>query len=146
MRKIVFVLLALFFTACSIKDITSKDKLYDKVLIYTKRGEIVSSLETKALIDAVYLNPLYKDKFHNPTFLVGVYNDFDNTLINEEFNLILNNKPPLEINSTIPKFVLYKQFPFYNDWMKYYVVEFNKTSPLILEYKSKHWGETKLRF
>ena len=146
MKKVAFVLFILIFTGCSIKDIISQDKLYDNTLKYTKRGEIHSSLETKALIDIVYLNPLYKNKFKYPTFLIGVYNDFDNSINNEEFNLTLNKTTPIKINSNIPKFVLYKEFPFYNNWMKYYIVKFKTNPPFVLEYKSKNWGETKLRF
>lgn len=147
MKKVALVLLMLLFAGCSVNSIVSQDKLYDNALKYTKRGEIHNSLETKALIDAVYLNPLYPDEFNETTFLIGVYNDFDNTIDNEEFNLTLNNKKPLKISTDIPKFVLYKEFPFYNNWMKYYLVEFNVTNkPFILEYKSKDWGETKLRF
>jgi hypothetical protein len=137
----------LLFTGCSIKNAFKQDPLYEKALTHTQRGQILSSLETKALIDAVYLNPLYKNKFKNPTFLIGVYNNFDNTVDNEEFNLTLNNQKPVKISSDIPKFILYKNFPFYNEWMNYYIVEFNSTSkPLKLIYKSKHWGEVTFTF
>jgi len=148
MKKLIFFLsiLAIAFSGCSIKKALQKDNFYEKTLKYTQRGQIVNSLETKALIDAIYLNSLYPDKFQNPTFLVGIYNDFDNKLINNEFNLTLNNKPPIKISKTIPKFLPYKLYPFYNKWMTYYMVEFNKTSPLILKYKSQHWGEIKFIF
>ena len=146
MKKI-FLILVLIFSGCSIKPIFNKDPLYEKTLKYTKRGQIVNSLETKALIDAIYLNPLYPKKFENPTFLIGVYNNFDNKLITNEFNLTLNNKTPIEINSTIPSFIPYKNFPFYNSWMNYYLVKFPKTNkPYNLEYKSKHWGEVNFTF
>jgi len=147
MKKLAFLLpILLFLTACSVKTAFKKDPLYEKTLMYTQRGQIINSLETKALIDAVYLNPLYQDKFEKPTFLIGVYNDFNNTLNNEEFNLTINNQPPSEINSTIPSFVLYKKFPFYNTWMKYYIVETNTSKPFKIIYKSKHWGEVNLSF
>jgi hypothetical protein len=148
MRKLAFILLPfmLLFTACSVKTAFKKDPIYEKTLRYTQRGQIINSLETKALIDVVYLNPLYQDKFKNPTFLVGVYNEFKNTLNNEEFNLTINSKPPSKISEEIPKFVLYKNFPFYNSWMKYYIVETNTSAPFVIEYKSKHWGEVKFTF
>jgi len=146
MRKIALLLLALLFSACSIKTAFKKDPLYEKTLRYTQRGQIINSLETKALIDVVYLNPLYQDKFKKPTFLVGVYNDFKNTLNNAEFNFTINSTPPSKISDKIPEFVLYKNFPFYNNWMKYYIVETNTSKPFIIEYKSKHWGEVKFTF
>jgi len=149
MKKIFFILsiIMIFFSGCAIKQALNQDPLYEKTLKYTKRGQIVNSLETKALIDAVYLNPLYPGKFEKPTFLIGVYNNFGNKLINSEYNLTLNSKTPIEINSTIPNFIPYKNFPFYNTWMKYYLVKFpNVNKPYILEYKSKYWGEVKFTF
>ncbi len=149
MKKLLFILitLAALFNGCAIKNAFKQDSLYDQTLKYTQRGQIVNSLETKALIDAIYLNPLYPKKFQNPTFLIGIYNDFNNALINNEFNLTLNNTPPIKISKNIPKFIPYKFYPFYNSWMTYYLVEFNQTKkPYILTYKSKHWGETKLTF
>jgi hypothetical protein len=146
MKKFLLILM-LLFTGCSIKTAIKQDPLYEKTLIYTQRGQIINSLETKALIDTVYLNPLYPGKFNNPAFLVGIYNDFENTLQNQEFTLTLNGEKPLKINDKIPNYILYKNFPFYNEWMKYYLVEFNQTSkPYVLEYKSKHWGEVKFTF
>lgn len=139
--------MVILFSGCSIKSALKHDHFYEKTLKYTQRSQILNSLETKALIDAVYLNDLYKNKFNNPTFLIGVYNDFDNTLVNKEFSIYLNNQKPIKISQNIPDFILYKQFPFYNSWMNYYLVEFPKTKkPFVLEYKSKHWGEAKITF
>jgi len=149
MKRALFFLIALaaIFNGCAVKDAFKKDILYEKTLKYTQRGQVVNSLETKALIDAVYLNPLFPDKFQNTAFLVGVYNDFDNTLQNSEFNLTLNGQKPLKISNNVPNFIPYKFYPFYNSWMEYYLVEFNQTSkPLNLIYKSRHWGEAKLTF
>ena len=149
MKKIFFVLLTLsfIFSGCSIKNVLKKDTLYENTLKYTKRSQIINSLETKALIDVVYLNPLYPKKFKNPTFLVGIYNKFNNQLIGNEFNITLNNKPPIKVLNQIPNFIPYKFYPFYNEWMSYYLVEFNQTSkPYKIVYKSKHWGYTKLTF
>jgi len=149
MKKIFFFLsiLTLIFSGCSVKQALKQDTLYEKTLKYTRRGQIVSSFETKALIDAVYLNPLYPDQFKNPTFLIGIYNDFNNKLINNEFNLTLNNQTPIKISQNIPNFIPYKLFPFYNEWMNYYLVEFNQTNtPYTITYKSKHWGGVNLIF
>jgi len=146
MKKILLVLF-LIFSGCSIKSAFKTDPLYQKTIIYTQRGQIINSLETKALIDAVYLNPIYPKKFNNPTFLIGVYNDFDNQLINQEFDLTLNSQKPIKISKKIPSFILYKNFPFYNSWMTYYIVEFNQTKkPLVLKYDSAHWGEVTFTF
>ena len=146
MKKILLIFM-LLFTGCSIKTALKQDPLYEQTLTYTQRGQIINSLETKALIDTVYLNPLFKDKFSNPAFLIGIYNDFNNALTNDEFNLTLNGQKPVKISKNIPSFILYKKFPFYNEWMNYYIVEFNQTQkPYVLEYKSRHWGEVKFSF
>jgi len=145
--KYVFLAIILFFSGCSIKNALNHDPLYEKTIKYTQRGQVINSLETKAMIDAVYLNPVYKDKFQNPTFLIGVYNDFGNTVNNTEFNLTLNSQKPVKISSEIPSFIMYKDMPFYNEWVNYYIVEFNQTQkPYVLEYKSKDWGEVKFTF
>jgi hypothetical protein len=147
MKKALFVLMIILFSGCSMKSAFKHDPFYEKTLKYTQRSQIINSLETKALIDAVYLNDLYKNKFENPTFLIGVYNNFDNNLTNQEFSIYLNGEKPTKISTQIPEFILYKNFPFYNSWMKYYLVEFPSTNkPYVLEYKSKDWGETKLIF
>jgi len=149
MKKIFFIfsIIMILFSGCSIKQAFNKDPLYEKTLKFSKRGQIVNSFETKALIDVIYLNPLYPKKFQTPTFLIGVYNNFENKLINNEYNLTLNNKTPFEINSTIPSFIPFKHFPFYNTWMNYYLIKFpNTNKPYMLEYKSKNWGEVKFIF
>ena len=135
----------LFFSGCFIKKDIKLDLLYQKILTHTKRGKI-TNFKTKALIDGIYLNQLYNN-FKNTTFLIGVYNDFNNTLINKEFNLTLNNQIPIKISKKIPNFIPYKKFPFYNKWMNYYLVEFRKIKqPFILTYKSKQWGVINLTF
>ena len=145
MKKILLIFL-LFFNGCSIKETIKLNPIYQKTIIQTQRGQIINSFEIKALIDGIYLNPLY-NKFKNPTFLIGIYNYFNNTLINKEFNLTLNNQAPIKISKNIPNSISYKKFPFYNKWMSYYLVEFhNKKKPSILIYRSKHWGEINLTF
>jgi len=147
MKKILMLIAVLLFTGCSIKSALKTDPLYEKTLTQTQRGQIINSLETKALIDVVYLNPLYKDKFKKPTFLIGVYNGFDNQLTNAEFSITLNGKKPLKISKEIPSYILYKNYPFYNEWMTYYIVTFDNTDkPYKLVYKSKHWGSETFTF
>jgi len=149
MKKVILILVSTLFiiNGCALKSALKSDHLYEKTLKYTERSQILNSLETKALIDVVYLNPLYQEKFKNPTFLVGVYNNFNNTLTNSVFKITLNNKKPLDINTTIPSFIPYKYFPFYNSWMNYYLVTFPSTSkPYILKYTNKYYGSAKFIF
>ncbi len=137
--KKALILLALFLTGCSIKPAFKHDPLYEKALKHTQRCQIVNSLETKALIDVIYLNPLYP-QLKTQAFLIGVYNDFNNTLNNIEFNLTINSKD-INYSTKIPHYILYKNFPFYNSWMNYYFVTTNTKAPFKIKYQSKHWGE-----
>ena len=137
----------MIFNGCALKTALKKDPLYEKTLKYTRRGQIVNSLETKALIDAINLNDLYPKKFKNPTFLIGIYNNQNNVLDNKEFSIFLNGKKPIKEFKKIPEFIPYKNYPFYNAWMTYYIVIFPKTNkPYRLIYKSIHWGEAKFIF
>ncbi|NPA12273.1 MAG: hypothetical protein GXO62_08520 [Epsilonproteobacteria bacterium] len=144
MKKLILVLF-LIFSGCSVKSALKQDPLYQQTLKYTKRCQIVNSLETKALIDVVYLTPLYQDKFKNQVFLIGIYNDFNNTPQNAEFTLLVNGKKA-KVSNSIPQYILYKNFPFYNEWMSYYLLKTNSSKPVTIIYKSKHWGECKFIF
>lgn len=139
--------IALLFTGCGIEQAMREDTLYQRVIPYVQEKELSVSFETKALLDAVYLNPLYPGRFKTPTFLVGVYNDCDNNLTGCQFSLTLNDRPPIEINSTIPDFILYKSFPFYNNWSNYYLVKFPAVSPPYrLVYKNPYWGKIEMEW
>ena len=149
MKKMLFLIISamILFNGCALKKALNKDPLYEKTLKQTRRGQIVNSLETKALIDAINLNALYPKKFQNPTFLIGIYNNQSNALQNQEFSIYLNNKKPMKISTKISNLIPYKNYPFYNTWMTYYLVTFPTTSkPYTLEYKSVHWGEAKFTF
>ena len=149
MKRLLFLIItaSILFNGCALKQAIKKDPVYEKTLKQTRRGQIVNSLETKALIDAVNLNDLYPKKFQNPTFLIGIYNDENNSLQNKEFSIYLNSKKPIKVSKNIPNFIPYKNYPFYNSWMSYYLVTFPKTDkPYTLEYKSVHWGEAKFTF
>ncbi len=139
-----FLIFVIIFSGCDLKPALKKDPLYEKTLKYTQRCQIINSLETKAMIDLVYLNPIYP-QLKKTSFLVGVYNEFNNTLNNAEFNFTINQKP-VKISEKIPSYILYKNFPFYNSWMSYYIVETTASKPFKIEYKSKHWGECNLTF
>ncbi len=149
MKKLLFLIISamILFNGCALKTALKKDPLYEKTLKYTRRGQIVNSLETKALIDAINLNDLYPKKFQNPTFLIGIYNNQNNALENKEFSILLDSKKPLKTTTIIPGFIPYKNFPFYNTWMTYYIVTFPQTDkPYKLTYKSVHWGEVNFTF
>jgi hypothetical protein len=144
------------FTGCSEKinlDIFDKDIQYENALQYTKRGEIVNSLETKTVISATYLNSVDKATYKDGDyFLIGIYipNDTKNSnaLLNPNTKLTLNSKGFQSIEIVQQNSEEYKKFAFLNRWAKYYKVKFEKLDApyLNLKYQIKDYGDTVLKF
>ena len=63
MKKLLFAIIMIFFVSCSdkVNEVFKKDTHYITLTQYTKRGEIVNSLETIALINVTYLNHIYNN-------------------------------------------------------------------------------------
>ncbi len=155
--------LLLFINGChskvpkEIEDALKRDRYYEKALSYTKKGEIIKSLETKAIIFATYLNKLdkkYKSDT-NSSFLIGVYidNDFKKDekkgLNNPNFTLkYQDGSKPILIKGLKEDSTLLKSIPLVNSWSNYYLVTFkdNHKRDVELIYTLKNYGETKLLF
>jgi len=134
-------------TGCGIREAIKEDTLYQKVLPYAQEKQLSVSFETKAIVNGVYLNPLYPGKFATPTFLVGVYNGCENNLTGCNFSIKLNGSSPTDINNTIPNYILYKTFPFYNNWANYYIVKFPAVKPPYrLIYSNPDWGKIEMKW
>ncbi len=159
--KYLFFLIVIFsFEACSSKiysELVNEDKLYEKSLLYTKKGEIISSLETKAVIVATYLNPLDKkyESEDKDYFIVALYaeKDFGKSKVGLESKDCLvymkDNIKPLNVEKLKREDPLLKYIPVHNGWFKYYLLEFpaNKGEKKIsLVFESKRFGKTKLVF
>jgi hypothetical protein len=136
------------FMGCSSKsamNVFSSDKLYEKGLEYTQVEDIINSFETKAIINATYLNST-DDKWDNKyqNFLVGIYivndnkEDKDKYLNNKKFTLTLNDKPIFKKTVLKSTNILYNHIPVKNPYAKYYIVEFQKdgNTTLKLSYKN----------
>jgi hypothetical protein len=159
LKKIVLTTLAtatLLLTGCSQKielDIFKKDMQYENALQFTKRGEIVQSLETKTVLTATYLSAVdaktYKDAEY---FLVGIYIPNDdkksNLLLNPNTKFTLNGQGFQSIEIVKDRSEEYKKFAFLNKWAKYYKVKFKKQETPFLEIKyiDKKSGKIKLKF
>lgn len=132
------------------------DSSYQKGIDYTQVGDIVHSFETKAIINATYLNPVepkvYNNKYQN--FLIGIYISDDNEnreeryINNQAYSLTLNDKAYESIEELDKKSELYNHLPLKNSYAKYYVVKFKKTEELklILQYKHTSFGKVDLNF
>ena len=159
-KKSFLVALLLLSTGCSSKSALSVfhgDVLYVSGLEYSRVGDIINSFETKAILNATYLNSTdsshYDDNFHN--FLVGIYITEDNEDVKEQF---LNNKKYVltlnnqDINKTEELQTtnrLWEHIPLKNPYAKYYIVSFNKqenVNSLILKYENATLGKVTLSF
>ncbi len=160
LRKSLIAVCVLFSVGCSSKSglgIFSSDSLYEKGLEYTHVGDIVNSFETKAILNATYLNSTDSDKYNDQfqNFLVGIYITEDNEEIENKF---LNNKKYLltlngsDFNKSRDLNVsddLWDHIPLKNPHAKYYVISFKKKenlTPLLLEYSHQSLGKVTLSF
>lgn len=137
--------------------VLKSDTLYEKGLDYTKTAHIVNSFETKAILNATYLNSVdgekYDDLYHN--FLVGVYITEDNEkeeekyLENEKYSLTLNGKIIDKKEKLENKHPLFEHIPLKNPYAKYYIISFLKEKNqynLSLEYQHPTLGKVILDF
>ncbi len=151
-----FTLFALSFSGCGQKSgfsFFSEDRPYERAIGYTKKGEIIVSMENKAFLIATYLNPIYEKYNDGEYFFVRVYidNDFSKEnmsgLHNPKYHLLLNGNEPLEIKRLSMEDPLVKEMPMVKPWYKIYLVKFPKESKkLNLVLKSDDYGQTTLTF
>ena len=162
MKKYLFffnLLFIILFGACSNKGAFKyfkTDPLYEKALEYTKVAQIISDFETKAIINATYLNSTDPKRWDNnfQNFLIGIYifDDSDDEekkfIYNPNYKLTLNNQKPFKIEKLKKSSYLYEHIPLFNSHAKYYIVSFKKDEKIILNlvYENKTFGKTWLKF
>ncbi len=146
-----------FISGCSVKTgLFAPDRMEQKALHHTQRGEIYNALEIKASIVATYLNPVYP-KYDNPKreyFLIGIYIDNDASdiehqgIYNEQYKLRLAGEKPIKITPLKESDALVKSAPLRNRWSHYYLVEFPPLSTRTLEltYWNDQYGKVTLHF
>lgn len=146
MKKIFLAIFIIFFTGCSTKvsQVFQKDNKYITLTQYTKRAQMVKSLETIALINATYLNPILgenNETKNNEIFIIGVYNSNDykgyekGGLFNPNYHLTLNDQNFTKAIKADKIKLNLADYPFYNKWMKYYKVYFPETNSSTLTIK-----------
>jgi len=130
------LLVSSLFFGCSSKSAMSvfdSDELYEKGLEYTQVEDIINSFETKAIINATYLNSTdssWDNDYQN--FLIGIYIVDDNSdekdmyINNKKYKLTLNDKTPFKIKELKSTNKLYNHIPVKNPHAKYYIVSFKK--------------------
>ncbi len=150
--KIRCLILVLFIVGCSAKkeecdlrdksdfgQLFTKDHIYHNSLVNTQKAQLMASFETKALLTATYLNPVFEDRkckkrftesmSDGEYFFVGVY--IDNSETNEfntkGYSLTLNGLPPIEIKKLDKDDPLRYEMPMVDNWSTYYKVKFQKS-------------------
>jgi len=159
MKKLIFFIITLLFiTGCETKvtDLLKQNETQIILMQNTQRGQIINALNTVAIINATYLNPILKDKDSKKyeVFLIGVYNSEDfkdynkGGIFNPNYTLTLNNSNFERAKKANLIKMQLKEYPFYNAWMKYYIVYFPKTdsTTLKLKYTNKLLGSVTLIF
>ncbi len=147
----------LFLSGCVTKSgFFSPDILEQQALSYTKKAQLYNSLEIKAAIVAVKLNPLLKeyDKKESVTFLVSLFIDNDSSdpkkqgLFNKEYRLLLNEEPPQKIVTLKQNDDLVKMLPIKNMWSHYYLVTYKTpaSKKMRLKLESKRYGSKTMEF
>ncbi len=124
----------LIFGGCSGKgafDMFRMDEAHERSVEQMRTGTIIQSFETKAIISAVYLNPVYPDTYQDGDyFIAAIYFDKGNLetkkwdLKEHGYSLTLNDKAPAsmeELRESDPRRAL---IPVRNNWNKYYFIRF----------------------
>lgn len=164
-KKILLISSLLFTGGCSLKknsnlaQLFTKDDIYHISLQNTQKAQLMASFETKALLTATYLNPVYtRENCKNfcmnvedgEYFFVGVYirdsktHHFDN----KGYSLRLNGQKPMEIKKLDKDDPLQYEMPMVNNWSTYYQVKFPKMDKkeLTIIFESDRFGQDELKF
>ena len=137
-----------------------KDEIYHKSLVNTQKAQLIASLETKALLTATYLNPVFeqracKKRFKNKMedaeyFFVGIYiSDSEKHEFNTKgYSLTLNGLEPIEVKKLDKNDPLRYEMPMVDNWSTYYKVKFKKTAKknFSLIFESDRFGRDTLNY
>jgi len=131
---------------CNIRDksdfgqLFTRDEIYHTSLVNTQKAQLIASFETKALLTATYLNPVFGEMTHcqkrftdsisdGEYFFVGVYiADSEKHEFNTKgYSLTLNGLQPIEIKELEKNDPLRYEMPMVDNWSTYYKVKFKKS-------------------
>jgi hypothetical protein len=166
-KKILLLLTTLFtLTSCSIirddpniSQLFKKDDIYHISLLNTQKAQLIASLETKALLTATYLNPVYvhancknfrMSVKNGEYFFVGVYinKSKKHHFSNKGYSLTLDGVNPIEVTKLDKDDPLRYEMPMVDNWSTYYKVKFptSKKKKLNLIFQSDRFGKDVLEF
>lgn len=171
-KKILLLVSMLLFISCSeknksnMKQLFHQDDIYHISLLNTQKAQLIASLETKALLTATYLNPVYtrdscngrvdscahlcKTIYEGEYFFVGVFirDSKKHQFNNKGYSLTLNGIEPLEVKKLEKDDPLKYEMPMVDNWSTYYRVKFPSTDlkKFNLIFSSDRFGIDKLEF
>ena len=164
-KKLLLLSTIFIIGGCSLKEnsniaqLFKKDDIYHISLLNTQKAQLIASLETKALLTATYLNPVYDhDKGRNFSmdvsdgeyFFIGVFisGSKKHHFNAKGYSLTLNGAKAIEVKKLKKDDPLRYEMPMVDNWSTYYRVKFPtsdlKTFNLIFE--SDRFGKDKLTF
>ena len=166
MLRIILLAIIIIFAGCSNKQegalsVLNIDQAQEKALSYSKSAQIINSLELRAKITATYLNPIYPDKNNsNERFFVGIYVPGDygkpkpEDINRTDYRLVLQvgdkNETAVDVKIVDKKSQFFYRMTNKDNWSRYYIVEFPKTSPKVenmsLILISAEYGTAKMDF
>lgn len=126
----------------------------------THKAQLMASFETKALLTATYLNPVFsgrncKKRFKNQMkdgeyFFIGVFitNSEQSEFNKKGYRLTLNDKVPIDIKLLEDNDPLRYEMPMMNNWSTYYRVKFPpvKEDTLKLVFENNRFGKDILTY
>ncbi|MDD2829018.1 MAG: hypothetical protein PHW18_05535 [Sulfuricurvum sp.] len=146
------------FSGCADKgafDLFKMDKAHERSVEQLRTGSILQSLETKAVVSAIYLNPVYPEQYTDGEyFVIAVYFEKDNRDLKKwdinahGYALTLNTKIPTqieELKESDPKRGL---IPVQNNWNQYYFIRFDSLpqGSLALQLENNQTGKVVLNY
>ncbi|HHH19141.1 MAG TPA: hypothetical protein ENK86_01325 [Campylobacterales bacterium] len=165
LNKTLLLATLLFLGGCTLKEnsnlaqLLTKDDIYHMSLQNTQKAQLMASFETKALLTATYLNPVYSsencknfcmDVEDGEYFFIGVYiRDSKSHQFNDKgYSLKLDGKKPEDIEKLDKDDPLRYEMPMVNNWSTYYKVKFPKSAKeeLTLVFESDRFGKDVLKF
>jgi hypothetical protein len=136
-------------------DLFTMDKAHERSVEQLRTGSIVLSLETKAIISAIYLNPVYPEQYKDgESFIAAIYFENDMRSVKKRdfkdigYALTLNGKEPAEIEELKETDVRRQLMPVRNTWNRFYLVKYNNFSEgaLALALENNQTGSVVLNY
>jgi hypothetical protein len=120
-------------------DLFKMDEAHERSVEQLRTGSIVLSLESKAIISAIYLNPVYPQQYKDgESFIAAIYFENDMRSVKKRdihdigYHLTLNGQEPIEIEELPEKDLRRELIPVRNTWNRFYLVRYKSFTEGVL--------------